>query len=140
LAFAEGGHLERFAAQPGQPCEDTFLANFFARHGARLRHACSTIADHLALQSTIEGFDSHTNVHASVTWRDYAAADMAEPAWWRTAVTHLPAEWTQSVVALAGTCGWCLDEPATFTSAKTGMGLCKPCLTRLLSIAVAATG
>ena len=122
-----GDFLKTWAARPGQPCEDTYLAEFFLSRGATPRHPCPTIADHLFFPSTQDGFDLHTNTQASVTWRDYKPGDLCSADWWRTQATHLPPEWTQTVGAMRGLCNWCYAREGRFKSPNTGAELCEIC-------------
>jgi hypothetical protein len=141
LAHAKEGHLAAFASRPGKPCEDTFLAEFFVQRGIPIRHPCPTIVDHLHMVSTNgEDFDLHTNTQASVTWRGYAAEDMAEPEWWRTPTTWLQPEWTREEAALMGVCQWCGERPTVLRSEVTCMGICNRCTFRIIAQALGVEG
>ena len=128
VAAGEDGRLADYAKRPGA-VEDGFLAEFFVGQGKMPRHPCPTIVDHLFLPSTQgKEFDAHTNCQATVTWRDFARADMASPEWWNTAHTTLPPEWTKELKGLMGTCHWCFERPAVLSSPKTHAGICKVCI------------
>ena len=106
--------------------EDDYLAHLFIMRGIIPRHPCPTIVDHLHMTSS-SGGDHKTNLQASVTWRGFAAEDMAEPSWWRTPEVTLPVEPTRDVQRLPGTCALC-DGPGEVLVKKTGRDVCRACL------------
>ena len=125
LAFAEGGGLADFRAAMPRDGEDTFTAGWLASIGVVPRCPVPTIVDHRMCASTNEGFDSHTHRRSTVTWRGYAAEDMATPGWWQTTAETLPPDdWRR--------CWWCGARPEIARSAVTGALICGTCVTGLV--------
>ena len=105
--------------------EDTFTAGWLASIGVVPRCPVPTIVDHRMCASTNEGFDSHTHRRSTVTWRGYAAEDMATPGWWQTTAETLPPDdWRR--------CWWCGARPEMARSAVTGALICGTCVTGLV--------
>jgi hypothetical protein len=122
------------------PVEDGYLAETLVGWGMLPRHPCPTVVDQLFLPSTLsaEGFDEHTHTQATVTWREFSAKDMASPDWWRTPATLLPIEYSERIVGMMGTCGWCGRMAGEFFSRDTCASLCKTCVMRLALKAMGA--
>jgi hypothetical protein len=127
LAWCEGGALEAFRKRLPNDGEDTLVGEFLASRNKPVRCPVPTIVDHRLTPSTNEGFDDHTHRRATVTWRAFAAEDMAVPSWWQTAYGMLPADdWRQ--------CWWCSEKPDEMRSSVTGAAICRRCIASLMLV------
>ena len=128
LAWMDAGALAEWRKEYPNDGEDSMAARFLAREvyvsgqARTARCPVPTIVDHRFCKSTNEGFDDHTHRKSTVTWRGFAAEDMATPDWWRTTAAELPPDdWRR--------CWYCGERPGAQRSGATGAEICGVCIT-----------
>lgn len=120
VACADSGALDKFHAEHPTDGEDTFVECFLADQHVVPRSPVPTIVDHLHVASTNEGFDNHTHRRSVVTWRGYEPGDMAEPLWWQSTCSALPADiWRLC---------WLCQKNEAHRRWESGVEICDQCL------------
>lgn len=104
--------------------EDDMIGQYAVSSGQWIWHPIPTIVDHdTAVESTYAN-DHHMYRRATVTWREYNAAELERPEFWDP---KDPA-WVQS--PHQETCWFCNGEPGTISSSATHARIGPVCLSK----------